>query len=97
MHNKIDIEIDKQTKTQIYLATDSEEVKYSMKKRYGNRIISSDNVADRSTVNGIIDGITDMYTLACTTKIYGSFQSSFSEIASQIGNIPLEIIQSDLA
>ena len=44
-----------------------------------------------------IDGITDMYTLACTTKIYGSFQSSFSEIASQIGNIPLEIIQSDLA
>ncbi len=96
-YNKIDIEIDKQTKTQIYLATDSEEVKYSMKKRYGNRIISSDNVADRSTVNGIIDGITDMYTLACTTKIYGSFQSSFSEIASQIGNIPLEIIQSDLA
>ena len=34
-----------------------------------------------------------MYTLARTQKIYGSFQSSFSEMAAQIGGTPLEILK----
>lgn len=39
------------------------------------------------------EGITDMYTLARTQKIYGSFQSSFSDMAAQIGGVPLEILK----
>ena len=34
-----------------------------------------------------------MYTLARTQKIYGSFQSSFSDMAAQIGGTPLEILK----
>ena len=34
-----------------------------------------------------------MYTLARTQKIYGSFQSSFSNIAAQLGRVPLEILK----
>ena len=90
---KVDEELDINNHTMVYLATDSEEVKLQMRKRYSNRIISSSTPADRNSVAGIQDGLIDMYTLARTRKIYGSFQSSFSEMASQIGGIPLEILK----
>lgn len=77
----------------IYLATDSEEVKEAMRKRYGNRVICCANKADRNTVSGIRDGVIDMYTLSRTTKIFGSFHSSFSELAAEIGDVPLEIVR----
>ena len=77
----------------IYLATDSEEVKREMKERYGDRIFCSGKKADRGSLEGIREGITDMYTLARTQKIYGSYQSSFSDMAAQIGGTPLEILK----
>lgn len=91
-YQKLDKDISENNRVGIYLATDSEEVKRGMKERYGNRIHSSDKQASRSSLEGIRDGIADMYTLARTRKIYGSFQSSFSEMASQIGGAPLEIL-----
>lgn len=91
-YEKLDLEIDNNERTIIYLATDSEEVKVKMKERYGQRVSFQANSADRSSVSGIQDGIVDMYTLAKTKKIYGSFQSSFSEMAAQISGIPLEIL-----
>lgn len=92
-YRELDLELDKNERNLIYLATDSEEVKSMMKKRYGNKILSSTAPADRSSIDGIQDGIADMYTLARTNKIYGSFQSSFSEIASQIGGNQLVILK----
>lgn len=47
---KVDEELDKDNQTMVYLATDSEEVKFQMKQRYGNRIISSSTPADRNSV-----------------------------------------------
>ena len=92
-YKELDLDLDKNERSLVYLATDSEEVKSLMRKRYGNRIISSTVPADRSSIGGIQDGIADMYTLARTNKIYGSFQSSFSEIASQIGGNQLIILK----
>ena len=43
-------------------------------------------------MDGIRDGVADMYTLARTQRIYGSFQSTFSEMASQLGGIPLQVL-----
>ena len=77
----------------IYLATDSETVKQELKRRYGNRLLCAEEEADRSSTSGIQGGVADMYTLARTDKIFGSFQSSFSELASQLGNIPLVIVK----
>ena len=68
-------------------------MKREMKKRYGDRIFCSGKKADRGSLEGIREGITDMYTLARTQKIYGSFQSSFSDMAAQIGGVPLEILK----
>ena len=89
--------LDKEAETHpelgIYLATDSEEVKNDMTKRYGKRVMFCLNKADRNTVSGIKDGIADMYTLSHTRKIFGSYYSSFSELAAELGGVPLEIIR----
>lgn len=77
----------------IYLATDSEEVKENLRDRYGERLIVTDSVADRGSVQGIRDAIADMYTLSRTSKIYGSSGSSFSELAAQLGDVPLQIVR----
>ena len=89
----IDKEIDSYADASIYLATDDESVKLEFQKRYGKRLIYAKDKADRSSITGIQGGIVDMYALARTQKILGSFHSSFSELAAQVGNIPLEIIK----
>lgn len=70
----------------IFLATDSEEVKSEMKAVFGNRIVTSENEASRDSVEGICDGIVDLFTLASCQKIYGSAGSSFSQMAATISN-----------
>lgn len=92
-YRKLDAVLQQHPEAGIYLATDSEEVKKAMRERYGERLQTSDKQADRSSLAGISEGIVDMYALARTRQVYGSFQSSFSDMAAQIGGIPLEIIQ----
>lgn len=77
----------------VFLATDSEEVKQEMYRRYGDMIITSEAKADRDSVEGIRDGLVDLYSLAATCKIYGSFGSSFSELAAELGGIPLALLR----
>ena len=92
-YKKLDIDIEIHDNTSIYLATDSEEVKAQMRQRYGRRIICSENEASRNSIVGIQEGVVDMYTLARTNKIYGSYGSSFSDMAAQINGRPLEILK----
>lgn len=89
----IDREIEANPNVSIFLATDSEIVKKEMLSRYGNRVLTAKDEADRNSIAGIKGGIIDMFTLSKTNKIYGSFQSSFSELAAQIGNVPIEILK----
>lgn len=72
-YQKLDEKIKEDGKVAIYLATDSEEVKREMKERYGDRIFCSGKKADRGSLEGIREGITDMYTLARTQKIIWFF------------------------
>lgn len=89
----IDLELKEHSDMAVYLATDSEEVKKCFIKRYGTMIITSEYKADRGTTDGIQDGIVDLYSLSRTSRIYGSFASSFSELAAEIGDIPLVIVR----
>lgn len=91
-YERLDAEVNRCADTRIYLATDSEEVKQDMRARYGNRIICSEEKADRTSQSGIEEAIVELYALSRTQKIYGSFQSSFSEIASELGDVPLEMV-----
>jgi hypothetical protein len=75
-----------------FLATDNGETQAKFKKRFGDRIITysqefySQNLRQTSMQTAAID----LYLLANTQKIIGSYDSSFSEYAADLGNIPLE-------
>ncbi|MDR0939318.1 MAG: glycosyl transferase [Mediterranea sp.] len=91
-YQKLDNDINENGELGIYLATDSEEVKLLMKRRYGARIMTADSDSDRSSIAGMQAGTIELYTLARTSRIYGSFGSTFSEMAAQIGQLPIEVI-----
>lgn len=94
-YKSLDKELETHSEMRIYLATDSEEVKSQMRNRYGELLICADRQANRNTLSGIRDGIADMYTLSHTQKIYGSYYSSFSELAAELGHIPLEVMRKE--
>ena len=89
---KVEAEIEANADTKVFLATDNDDVKQTFRQRFGARIITPTATADRNSVEGIRGGLTDMYTLAATSKIYGSAGSSFSPMAAKIGGTQLEII-----
>jgi hypothetical protein len=78
--------------TVFFLATDSPEEETYLHHAFPNRIISIDKELSRGSERGIQDALVDLYCLANTHKIIGSFYSSFSEVAAQIYHIPLELI-----
>jgi len=91
--DKAKSEVENNTETKIFLATDDEDVKHVFKSTFPGRVICSEKVASRDNTDGIIDGTVDMYTLAKTDMIYGSYGSSFSVMASKIYGTPLSILK----
>lgn len=86
-------ELAKNGSLKFFLATDSETIKELFGKKYPENIIMNDNPARRDTSRGIIEAAAEMYILAGCKKIYGSYWSSFSEVASQIGDNELEVLK----
>ena len=88
--------LQEQPDTLIYLATDDQATKQQMRQRYGTqRIITSTQPATRDNDKGIQDALVEMYTLSRTSKIYGSAESTFSEMAAKLGQIPLYVLRCD--
>ncbi len=77
----------------IYLATDDEATKETMRKRYGKRVIMSEAKATRESTDGIRDALVEMYALSRTCHIFGSAGSTFSPIAACLGDVPITILQ----
>ena len=75
-----------------YLSTDSDEVVSRLKNKFGDRIITAVSERRRDTGGGIRAALLDLCCLSQCRKILGSFYSSFSDRAAEMGNIPLEII-----
>ncbi|WP_321479832.1 hypothetical protein [uncultured Bacteroides sp.] len=75
-----------------YLATDSNDVKIYLRKKFPNKIITYDALLQRNSSLGIKDAVVDLWVLSRTIKIYGSFYSSYSEVAAELSSIPLEIL-----
>ncbi|XHR93160.1 hypothetical protein ACFJIV_22935 [Mucilaginibacter sp. UC70_90] len=81
--------------TRFFLATDDINVELELKLTFGNRIISPLKDLSRQTVTGIQAAVVDLFVLAGTGRILGSYWSSFSEVAAWMGDIPLEVIKKD--
>lgn len=75
--------------TCFYLATDDLNEEKTLRARFGDKIISNENRdLSRDSVNGIKDAMLDLYSLALTNKIIGSYFSSFTDIAADMNGIP---------
>ena len=83
----IDDEIKKNPKANFYLASDSEKIKKYFTKKYNNRIIIANEKVDRKTIVGEQNAVVELYSLANTKKILGSYFSSFSHTAAEINGI----------
>lgn len=75
-----------------YLATDDLDLRQALC-RYFNVITQPLSAVRRDTREGIEEAVVDLYCLAATNRLYGSYWSSFSDTAAELGNIPLSIIQ----
>ena len=76
-----------------YLATDSMDVKRMMVNRYGDAVVSHKAILERTSVQGMKDAVVDLWCLSLTKEIIGSYYSSYSDIAAELGNIELKILE----
>ena len=88
-------EIEACADTNFYVATDDVATKEELRRCFGNRILTLDTDCSRNSISGMKDAVKEMWILSRTTRIYGSFYSSYSVIASHLTNIPLQILQTD--
>lgn len=83
-------------KRKIFLATDDLGLKEKFIKKYPNTIFSSENVPlNRNTAEGMKAAYVDLLCLAGGKKIYGSYFSSFTDVASCIYGASLEVVKKE--
>ena len=91
-------EIEMNASTRFFLATDDPEEEARLLKRFGERlIVHAKRSRRREDPLAIQDAVIDLYCLAACRRIYGSYWSSFSESAQQLGSAELIILQSTAA
>jgi hypothetical protein len=81
--------------TNFFVSTDSVEEEKKLRKEFGSKIISTTKKLERYNPDAIKDALVDLLCLSRTSGIFGSFWSSFSEVASAIGGNELEILRLD--
>ena len=85
-------ELRKDPDTMFYLATDDMAEEAELRKAFPGRILSNqERCLRRDSREGMQDALLDLYSLAATRKIIGSYFSSFTDIAADMRKIPLVI------
>lgn len=86
--NAIKHEIEGNADVQFFLSTDDPNEEYKLKSIFKELIIVHNKRSlDRNDPIAIEDAMIDLYNLSRCGKIYGSFYSSFSDVAAMWGNI----------
>ena len=84
----IDQKLEENPKRTFFLSTDDAVLKKAIEEKYGACILSNKIESyDRNAQSSIENAVWDMFCLSRTTEIYGSHQSSFSQVAADIGGI----------
>ena len=88
----MEAELNKNESVMFYLATDDLNEEKLLRQRFPGHIISNEGRdLSRDSITGIQDALVDLYSLASSKKIIGSYFSSFTDLASDIRGIPLTI------
>ena len=81
-------ELDAHPETKFFLATDDMKEEDLLRKTFPDKIISNQTrTLERDSVAGMHDALLDLYCLAATRKLIGSYWSSFTDIAADMGGI----------
>lgn len=88
-------EIGKDEEVKFYVASDDEKVKRTLTERFPGRIITLLDDTSRDSLGGMKFAVVDLYCLSSTSKIIGSVNSSYSQIAAEIGGIEIEYAKQD--
>lgn len=86
--------LQQEPRTRFFLATDDAGVMSDLTVRFGDKIICGDDKVNRNTLRGMMHATADLWALASTSRILGSFYSSFTDLAAVLGDTPLEIMVS---
>lgn len=71
-----------------YLATDDAKEEERLKQEFGSAIVTNTGkTLARDSIQGMHDALIDLFCLSKTTKIFGSFYSSFTDIAADMNHI----------
>jgi hypothetical protein len=90
-------EINEKPSVMFYLATDDIRVKRTFTGIFGDRILTTQVQMSRNDEQGIRDALVELYVLSRTQKILGSYWSSYSKVAAELGGIPLtRVIKQDM-
>lgn len=65
----------------------------ALQEMYGNKILSFESVQKRNTLEGMIEAVAVFFALAGKQQIFGSVNSSFSEIARDFGGVNLTLLK----
>lgn len=76
-----------------YLATDDADLKRRLVERFPDRITTQDCHGSRADLCGMEEAVVDLWTLARCSRIIGSYWSSYTDTAAEIGGVPLTIIR----
>lgn len=81
-------ELSKFPEAKFYLATDDAKEEERLRKEFGDAIVTNTGkTLARDSVQGMHDALIDLFCLSKTTKIFGSFYSSFTDIAADMNHI----------
>lgn len=80
----IEDELSKNKDIKIFLASDDDKVIRDFQLKYPNKIITFASNKTRTEQRGIEDAVLELFILSKTKKIYGTYWSSFSEMAIQM-------------
>jgi len=85
----MEMEIGNDADANFFVATDSEQTLNQLHAIFPGKIISHPNERTRNSEKGVQDALIDLICLSRTKKIYGSFWSSFSEVAAELSGIEM--------
>jgi hypothetical protein len=89
---RVDRYLDDCAEGMIFLATDCPATQQSFKDRYGKRIVThSKRSYDRSSKIGVQDAMVDLFLLAKSKYIVGSYLSTFTEMAWWLGQCKAKV------
>ncbi len=94
---EMDAIIENEPRSKFFLATDEVGVKDRLMSKYGNRILSLNINLSRTNVDGMRGAVADLWALSRTNKVLGTYYSSFSKIAAEIGGVDLIVPVKDFA